>query len=166
MTNNPQIILPGRYQMVVRTLILLVKENQVLLQKAPLTKKIWAGFYNGLGGHVESNEDVLSSAKRELLEEAGIQCPDLSLRGVITIEVEEKQGILLFVFSGQTIQGTLQPSDEGLLEWVDIAKLKTLPIVEDVPILLEMLLHDQLPFFGHYSYTEAGKLITQFNFQN
>lgn len=152
--------------MVARTLLLLVKGNQVLLQKALLTKKIWAGFYNGLGGHIERDEDVLTSAKRELLEESGVKCKDLSLRGVITIEVEEQQGILLFVFSGGKISGSLRSSEEGQLEWVDIEKLATLPLVEDIPLLLDLILQKREPFFGHYSYDDAGKLIPRFNFQD
>jgi hypothetical protein len=39
MKNNPQIILQGRYMMVARSLILLIKEKKVLLIKAPQTKK-------------------------------------------------------------------------------------------------------------------------------
>jgi 8-oxo-dGTP diphosphatase len=162
MTNNPQKILPGRYQMVCRTLILLIQGNKVLLQKAAPTKKIWAGMYNGLGGHVERGEDILTAARRELLEEAGIESPDLSLRGMVTIDVENQQGILMFVFSGEEIKGTLRPSEEGQLEWADISQIKTLPTVEDIPALLGMLLENQAVFFGHYSYTDAGKLIPQF----
>ena len=92
---NPQIILPGRYSFVARTLPLLLREEKVLMQKAPLTKKIWAGHYNGIGGHIENGEDVLSSARRELWEESGLECTDLHLCGVVTIEVQPSQGILM-----------------------------------------------------------------------
>ena len=162
---NPQKIIQGRYQMVPRTLILLIKENKVLLQKGAATKKIWAGFYNGLGGHVERGEDVLAAAKRELFEESGLECPDLLLRGALTIDVEEKQGILLFVFSGHESQGLLQASNEGNLEWVELSQINTLPIVEDIPLLLNLLLVNGPIFYGHYSYDPEGKLITQFSFQ-
>jgi 8-oxo-dGTP diphosphatase len=164
MPNNPQIILPGRYSMVTRTLTLLFKGDQVLLQKAPPTKKIWANHYNGLGGHVENSEDIYSSANRELLEESGLECLDLTLRGVITIEVQPEQGILLFVFSGQNIRGQLQPSDEGTLEWIGVDKISTLPVVEDIPNLVKMLVEKRSLFFGHYAYSETGKLIATFNY--
>jgi 8-oxo-dGTP diphosphatase len=165
MRNNPQIILPGRYVMVSRSLILLIKEDHVLLQKASPTKKIWAGFYNGLGGHVEKQEDILSSAKRELMEEAGVQCSDLHLRGMVTIEVQDQQGILMFVFSGSNVLGKLQNSIEGQLEWIEIQKMESLPIVEDVPFLVHMLIDDKRLFFGHYSYDENGKLVPVFTYQ-
>jgi len=47
---NPQKILANRYTVVARTLILLFDGDCVLLQKGSASKKIWAGYYNGLGG--------------------------------------------------------------------------------------------------------------------
>ena len=166
MPNNPQVILPGRYSLIARTLTLLIKEGQVLLQKAPPTKKIWANYYNGVGGHVENQEDIYASAKRELLEESGLECADLGLRGIITIEVQKAQGILLFVFSGKEIQGQMRSSAEGDLEWVDITKIKNLHVVEDIPLLLDMLTKQKALFYGHYAYDENGKLSANFTYQS
>lgn len=162
--NNPQKILSDRYMFVCRSLILLIDDNKVLLQKAAPTKKIWAGFYNGLGGHVESGEDILSSASRELMEEAGIKCTDLHLRGIVAIDVEDKQGIMMFVFTGSKIDGELQSSDEGTLEWIYIDQIDQLPIVEDVPFLVKMIQSDNRIFYGHYSYDQNGKLIPRFTY--
>lgn len=164
MNNNPQVILPGRYMMVTRSLILLFRPGQVLLQKASPHKKIWANQYNGLGGHVEKGEDIYSSAKRELFEESGLDCEDLTLRGVITIEVQESQGILLFVFSGQKFSGELRESDEGSLEWVELDNIPALPVVDDIPVLVNMLASKSGLFYGHYAYDAAGKRIATFNY--
>lgn len=163
MTKNPQRILKGRYQVVPRSIILLIKDGQVLLQKAPETKKIFPGFYNGIGGHIERGEDVYSSALRELREEAGIFCNDLKLVGTIMIDVEDEQGILLFVFSGQDIQGDVTGSDEGSLHWIDIKALESIKVVEDVPELVFRVLRVRdtgKPFFGKYLYDDNGKRIT------
>lgn len=162
--NNPQKILADRYMFVCRSLILLINGGKVLLQKAAPTKKIWAGFYNGLGGHIEFGEDILSSASRELLEEASIRCSDLHLCGIVAIDVEEKQGIMMFVFTGSKIEGKLHGSDEGTLEWVNIDEIGKLPIVEDVPFLVKMIRSDNRIFNGHYSYDSNGKLIPTFNY--
>jgi 8-oxo-dGTP diphosphatase len=159
---NPQVILPNRYMFVCRSLILLIKDQKVLLLKGASTKKIWPGKYNGLGGHIESGENVLDSAKRELQEEAGIQCPDLTLRGMVTIEVKLDQGILMFVFSGNSYLGNLKNSEEGSLEWVDFESLKRIPVVEDVPLLVDMIEKEKQIFYGHYSYDQSGKLIHKF----
>jgi 8-oxo-dGTP diphosphatase len=41
------------------------------------------GKYNGLGGKIDPHEDVLAGMRREIREEAGIDCTDLALRGTI-----------------------------------------------------------------------------------
>src|SRR6476659_6756461 len=42
------------------------------------------GKYNGLGGKLEAGEDIVSGMKREIREEAGIECESLRLRGTIS----------------------------------------------------------------------------------
>ena len=164
MEKNPQKIIPGRYHVVPRTLILLFKDDQVLLQKGAASKKIWAGKYNGLGGHVERGEDILSSARRELLEEAGVECKDLHLSGTVTIDVDGFEGILMFVFSGQVVQGKIRSSEEGVLEWIKINSINQIPVVEDILMLIGKIRGTQPSglFHGHYAYDEQGKLKTNF----
>lgn len=165
MSKNPQKIIAGRYHAVPRTLILIIEDNQLLMQKGAADKKIWAGLYNGLGGHVEKGEDILSAAQRELFEEAGITCGDLKLFGIVNIDVNIDEGIIMFVFLGRSHQGELINSEEGQLEWVKIEKLSEIPIVEDIPVILSKIA-DAEPgqiFFGHYSYNEQGEWIAKFN---
>lgn len=164
MANNPQVILKNRYSVVPRTLILLIQDGKVLMQKGANNKKIWAGKFNGLGGHIERGEDVLSGAKRELKEESGLECPDLHQCGCVMIDVDESQGILMFVFSGTQAQGKLIHSEEGHLEWIRIGSIGELPVVEDIPMLLKRIQGQQKGtlFFGHYGYDD-GKLIADFS---
>lgn len=160
MGNNPQKILTGRYQVVPRSIILLISGNQVLLQKGSPDKKIYPGYYNGIGGHIERGEDVFSGARRELIEEAGITCEDLSLAGTIMIDVNSQEGILLFVFSGDLVTGELAYSEEGTLEWVDIKLLTHYKVVEDIPELISMIINHRKTkkiFHGKYLYDAEGK---------
>lgn len=162
MSKNPQKILKGRYQVVPRTIILLIRDGKVLLQKAPETKKIFPGYLNGIGGHIERGEDIYHGAVRELHEEAGVGCSDLSLAGTVMIDVEDEQGILMFVFSGKEINGDLKDSEEGSLHWIDIEKLHTLNVVEDIPELVQQIQHSHdlgKLFYGRYLYDEDGKRI-------
>jgi 8-oxo-dGTP diphosphatase len=42
------------------------------------------GKYNGLGGKLEAGEDVVAGMRREIREEAGLECDALVLRGTIS----------------------------------------------------------------------------------
>src|SRR5437762_3431825 len=50
------------------------------------------GKYNGLGGKVDRCEDVVAGIRREVLEEAGLTCERLLLRGTVSWPGFGKQG--------------------------------------------------------------------------
>lgn len=157
--------LSDRYTLVPRTLIFLTCGERILLIKGAPHKKLWANRYNGIGGHIERGEDVLSAAHRELSEETGLSVPDLYLCGVITINTQHDKGIGLFVFFGECLEGELKPSHEGSLEWVPVQDIHTLPLVEDLTTLLPRVLAmrpGDPPFSAHYHYADDGQLRIDF----
>lgn len=162
MPQSDQGVTNDRYMLIPRTAIFVRRGEEYLLIKGAPTKRLWAGKYNGLGGHVERGEDALSAAQRELLEEAGIHA-DLWLCGTVIVDAGEA-GICLFVFVGENAQGEVRASKEGLVEWVPIEAVGQLPVVEDLPILLERIHRMRKgnpPFFAR-SYYEDGKLTVVF----
>jgi 8-oxo-dGTP diphosphatase len=152
-----------RYMLVPRTLIFLTQGDKVLLLKGASEKRLWAGQYNGVGGHVEQGEDILSSARRELFEETGLAAQQLWLCGTVTVDTGTNPGVCIFVLKGECEGNDLQGSEEGSLEWINWSDIDQLPVVEDLLFLLpqikKMTPGDQ-PFFGHSSYDESGKLVT------
>lgn len=135
----------------------------MLLLKGAPDKRLWANQYNGIGGHVEFGEDLLTSARRELAEEAGLDVPDLWLCGTIVIDVSQDVGIGLFVYKGEYCTGELKASKEGDLEWVQRAQLNHLPLTEDLSMLLPRILNmkrGNTPFSGHYWYDDLNTLHT------
>ncbi len=163
MTSTPQIIIPNRYHVVPRTILFVFNDDKVLLQKGALTKKINAGLWNGLGGHIERNEDVFSAAKRELFEEAGVQCVNLILCGTIMIEVTNIEGIMLFVFACQKEGQMVVDSIEGKLEWFPFNQIPMNEIVDDVPDLISRVnntMESGRQFHLLYSYNAYGNRIT------
>lgn len=149
-----------RYSVIPRTLIFLDSGDMLLMLRGNHDKRIWASKYNGIGGHVESGEDVFSAAKRELFEESGYRAEDLWLSAVVTIDVRDSGGILLFVFRGQIGIDTYnnlkpKPSIEGNLEWVKRSAVYELPLVEDLPVLLPKLFSnrkDAPVIYANYKY--------------
>jgi 8-oxo-dGTP diphosphatase len=133
----------------------------VLLIKGAATKRLWANRYNGLGGHIERGEDVHSAAQRELNEEAGISVESLKLVGTILVDASDQKGVCIFVFKGQYSGGELIQSQEGALEWVPVDAVDTLPLVEDLKVLLPRVLSilpGSDPFFARSFYDENEKL--------
>ena len=154
-----------RYMLIPRTLIFLTRGEQLLLLKGAQDKRLWAGLYNGIGGHVEQGEDILSSARRELMEETGLESPDLHLCGVVTIDTHTNPGVCVYVFKGECPYGQLKLSQEGTLEWVQLSELNHLPLVADLPILITKILEHtpgDPPFSAHSHYSESDDLVVTF----
>lgn len=91
------------------------------------------GKYNGLGGKLDANEDVVSGMCREIFEEAGIECTSLHLRGTISWPGFGKNGEdwfgFIFLIDGWT--GTPKSENpEGTLTWIEIGKILELPLWE------------------------------------
>jgi len=145
----------GRYTVYPRTLVFLMRGDRVLLIWRPPHARPFPGLFNGVGGHVERGEDILSAAVREVEEETGLRVASLQLRAVLSIphaQLDEQDGAgvvrddgpgaLVFIFVGQAPQGEVVSKEAGELRWVALDRLHELEVVPD--------LHDILPrVLGH-----------------
>jgi 8-oxo-dGTP diphosphatase len=165
MSEQEQFVSRGRYTVIPRTLVFLTNDDEVLLLKGAPTKRLWAGRYNGLGGHVEPDETIAVAALREVREEAGIapeQIEDFALRAMINVE-GVPQGVLLCVFTGVARTRVVTSSPEGTPEWVPIAALDQIDLVDERRLLPRLLRETGL-LFGHQRY-DADNTLTAFTLE-
>jgi 8-oxo-dGTP diphosphatase len=138
----------------------------VLLLRGGPHKRLWAGRYNGVGGHIEAGEDVHAAALREIVEETGLAVHDLRLTGIVHADAGDPAvGILFFVFTARAASKEIGPSPEGMLEWWSVDRLPASEMVEDLPLLLPKALSTgptDPPFFASYRYDEHDRLVMSF----
>jgi 8-oxo-dGTP diphosphatase len=156
-----------RYQVIPRTLCFITHGKDVLLLRGGPHKRLWAGRYNGVGGHIEAGEDIHTATLREIAEETGITVHDLRLCGVVHADAGDPAvGILFFVFTakaGSREAGLSSP--DGALEWWPASRLPTSDMIDDLPILLPKVLGmgpADPPFFAAYRYDDEDRLVISF----
>lgn len=155
-----------RYQIIPRVLVFVTRGESVLLLKGAANKRLWANLYNGVGGHIEQGEDVMSAARREFREETGLALLNPQLCALVLIDTQDNPGIGMYVFRGEASEGEPVASDEGALEWIPTNNLSDLPLVEDLPILLPRILSmdKNSPLLSiQYHYDKNGELQIQIN---
>jgi 8-oxo-dGTP diphosphatase len=117
------------------------------------------GKYNGLGGKLDPIEDVVACMRREIREEAGIECEQLELRGTISWPGFGKNGEdwFGFVFRIMAYRGTvLDRNPEGELEWVDVDRVLELPLWEGDRYFLPLVFDPAArPFHGVMPYRDG-----------
>lgn len=117
------------------------------------------GKYNGLGGKMHADEDVLTCMRREIFEESGLLCNELQLRGTInwTGFGPEGENWLGFIFLITSFSGTaLTSNNEGELGWYPLSDLMELPMWEGDRFFLPLVFDgDPRPFHGYMPYVHG-----------
>jgi 8-oxo-dGTP diphosphatase len=132
----------------------------LMLRRDRRPDDIHLGKFNGLGGKLDADEDVVTGMRREVREEAGLECVSLYLRGTMSWPGFGKNGEdwFGFVFRIDRWQGEpLAENAEGTLLWVPVDRLLELPLWEGDRHFLPLVFDDHVAqFHGLLPYC-AGK---------
>jgi 8-oxo-dGTP diphosphatase len=124
------------------------------------------GKYNGLGGKMKDDEDVVTCMRREIFEESGLSCLEMSLRGTINWNGFGKRGEnwLGFIFLITRFSGTpVTENEEGQLAWHALDALDHLPMWEGDRHFLPLIFdNDQRMFHGYMPYRDGRPLSWKF----
>jgi 8-oxo-dGTP diphosphatase len=117
------------------------------------------GKYNGLGGKLDPGEDVVACIRREVREEAGLECDEMVLRGTISWPGFGKNGEAWFgfVFRVDRWHGAPRADNpEGTLEWVELDRVLELPLWEGDRFFLPLVLdQSEKQFHGVMPYRDG-----------
>jgi 8-oxo-dGTP diphosphatase len=131
--------------------------QQLLLLRHGSGSDRFAGRWNGVGGHVEAGEGLRAAARRELLEEAGLEVEALRLRGVVHETGLLGHAYVIFFFVGEVAEGTLRPAPGVELAWHELSHVGELPLVPDLHELLPGLLTNPEPVLAVERYDGADR---------
>jgi 8-oxo-dGTP diphosphatase len=124
------------------------------------------GKYNGLGGKMEPGEDVVSCMRREIREEAGIECTELRLRGTINWPGFGPKGEdwLGFIFRIDRFEGSPhERNPEGTLSWVPVKDIMSLPLWDGDRHFLPLVFdEDPRAFHGVMPYANGSAVSWSF----
>lgn len=156
----------NRWLVIPRTLCFVTHGDDVLLMKRAAHRRIFPNQYNGVGGHIERDEDLFSSAQREIKEETGLDVHRLTLCAVYNIDAGKSTGIVLFVFRAESHEReVVAREEEGTLHWIPRDQVMALDLVEDLPYILPRVLSmspGTPPWFVHVSYDENDQIQMRF----
>jgi len=150
------------YTPIIGTLAFIVspdRQDTLLVHRINRRDDAHLGKFNGLGGKLKTDEDVMSCIRREIREEAGVECEDVILRGTInwTGFGPGNENWLGFIFRIDKFIGSpFQENEEGPLIWHPIARLNELPMWEGDRYFLPMVFdHDPRVFHGFMPYRNS-----------
>ena len=113
----------------------------------------------GVGGKFLDKESPEECLLREVKEETGLTLTAYRYRGIVTFVSAVWETEYMHLFTADGFTGELADCEEGVLEWVDDARVPALPTWEGDRIFLQLLDKD-MPFFSlKLEYDAEEKLV-------
>lgn len=147
-------------QLIVACEVYIVHDNKVLMHKRAADKKKFPGFWIGPGGHVDANEDVLSTVIREVKEETGVEISssDISLKVLAFHHHLDRGEVWMEYLFRATIPSAQRPvsNHEGFSKWIPIDELA----------VLENVFPPSKYYFDHILFDRPGIIYNASDWEN
>lgn len=118
-----------------------------------------AGRWNGFGGKLELNESVEDGARRELIEEAGIEVNRFEKLGVIDFEFQNNPEILeVHIFKIQEFSGEPREGEEMAPKWFFVDEIPFREMWSDDPYWFPIFLKNE-KFRGYFLFGKGDKVL-------
>lgn len=154
------------YCPIIATLAYVMSEDRksvLMIHRNKRADDVHFGKYNGLGGKVENTENIVEAVKREVLEEAGIICEKIVLRGTISWPGFGKGGEdwFGFIFRVDKFSGVPHEGNhEGSLEWIKLEELSNLSMWESDRLWMDKIFDETAETFHGIAPFLDGKLVS------
>lgn len=154
------------YQPILATLGYVLSQDRqsvLMIRRDKRPDDLHFGKYNGLGGKLGPDEDIVSGMQREIREESGLSADGLALRGTISWPGFGKGGAdwFGFIFLIDSWHGEIHEGNhEGTLEWVPLSSIPDLPLWPSDHHFLPLVFDgDPRPFHGVMPY-QGGRMVS------
>jgi 8-oxo-dGTP diphosphatase len=132
---------------ILTNICLVYKDNQILVLDRK--KKDWPGL-TFPGGHVEKDEDFVSSVIREVKEETGLKIKKPILCGIEEFKTEQEDRYLMFYYKTNNFSGKIKSSKEGEVFWINRNDLNKYKLSLDLKRILKVMESDELSEIIYY----------------
>lgn len=139
------------------TLCCLKKNGKILLGMKK--RGFGAGRWNGFGGKLHESETIEQAAKRETLEECGIEIEKMEKLGILDFEFKDNLEILeTHLFSIQEFSGEPVETEEMKPQWFSFAEIPLDYMWPDDEFWIPLFLADK-KFKGYFLFDKDGNKI-------
>jgi 8-oxo-dGTP diphosphatase len=156
---------PNIHTIVICANMFVRKDGKYLVIKRSPAKLDLPNVIAPIGGKIDTNEDPLHAAKREVMEEAGIDVANVRLEAVITEvphpdDSQYKETWLIFDFSGDYAGGEVKSTEEGELLWLTAQELQQASLYASLKELIGYILDESTgPVFARFSYDAQRNIV-------
>jgi len=102
------------------------------------------------GGHVEKGESFTDAVIREVYEETGLKIYSPQLCGIKDWSNDDGSRYMVLFYKTDKFEGTLSPSDEGEVRWIELEEMKQLHLAEGMDKMLEVFIDENISEYFFY----------------